>query len=91
MKKRKPMTSVPEDFVVTKNMLAWALARGFNEIEVSTETEKFIDRNISKGEIYADWNAAWRNWMRNALEFRNSRRGPQYTQYTKPAQPKRLN
>jgi hypothetical protein len=32
-------------------------------VDVATETERFLDRNRSKGGEYVDWLAAWRNWL----------------------------
>lgn len=36
---------------------------------ITDETAKFVDYWLSKGELKADWNAAYRNWLRNAAKF----------------------
>lgn len=61
-------TRIPEDFEVTREMVAWARAN-VPHVDGRRETERFIDhwhqasgRTASK----RDWPAAWRNWMREA-------------------------
>ena len=38
-------------------------------IDVEAELAKFADHHAAKGSVFADWHAAWRNWMRNAKEW----------------------
>ena len=35
-------------------------------VDVESELAKFADHHAAKGSVFADWHAAWRNWMRNA-------------------------
>lgn len=73
-------TTIPDDFAVTLEMVAWAqqdtpLADG------RRETDAFIDywKQATKNHKKRDWVAAWRNWMRKAqsdAEARQSRASP---------------
>lgn len=44
---------------------AYAEARGVTQ----TEVPRFRDFHIGKGNLMADWNAAWRTWCENAVSF----------------------
>lgn len=61
---------VPDGFHVSNEMRLWALGIGLTDHEIKFETEQFLDRNRAKGELYVDWKAAWRTWMRNSLKYR---------------------
>lgn len=81
---RKRGTRIPEDFVVTAEMVAWAKAK-VPHVDGKWETEKFI--NHWQGEsgpnaTKIDWVAAWRKWMQNAADRQSPRhnsRPPQQT------------
>ena len=89
-KRRGALTSVPEDFVVMPHMFKWAAQQGLEQDVVVKETAKFLDRNRAKGELYVDWEAAWRNWMRNVIEYR-AQRGIAYQTSIAVVSRKRLN
>lgn len=40
-----------------------------HHLELSEQAEAFRDRNAARGELYADWDAAFRTWLRNAVKF----------------------
>ena len=42
----------------------------FPKLRLSEEVEKFADHHRAKGSKFADWDAAFRNWSRNAEKFR---------------------
>ncbi|MEK9909143.1 MAG: helix-turn-helix domain-containing protein [Candidatus Thalassarchaeaceae archaeon] len=42
---------------------------------LATETEKFINHAEANNRKQADWQAAWRNWMIKAQEYRESKNG----------------
>jgi hypothetical protein len=66
---RKRATPPPKSFEVTPELEAWgkANARG---VDLKAETAKFLDYHRAKGNSFKDWTAAWRTWMRKAVEFR---------------------
>lgn len=66
---KKRRTTLPEDFEVTDQMAEWAVQRGIQPDRLRSETEKFADHHRAKGSTFIDWIAAWRTWMRNAVEF----------------------
>ena len=69
-KTTKPvLTTIPQEFAVDEKMAVWATHQGLHESSVMTETEKWFDYHKSKDSRFADWDAAWRNWIRNAVKF----------------------
>lgn len=51
-------------------MIDWLDSVPNNEkIDMVYETEKFLDHHRAKGSKFLDWEAAWRNWMRRAIEW----------------------
>ena len=66
---RSPTGSrLPEDWVPTADMLAWA-ANERPDIDVLGETENFRDHWLAKSGKDAtklDWNRTWRKWIRSA-------------------------
>jgi hypothetical protein len=39
------------------------------------ELKKFTDHALANGRTAKNWNAAWRNWVRRAVEYRGARNG----------------
>jgi hypothetical protein len=68
-RKRAPATDCPTEFEVTDPMADWAEAQGLPADRIMPETEKFLSHHKSKGNAFADWDQAWRNWIRKACEF----------------------
>ena len=42
-------------------------------VDIQYEKEKFIDYYLSNGGVSANWEAAFRNWIRRADEYKRSR------------------
>jgi len=72
---RKRATSLPDDFAVTEQMRVWYAEKIGSAIDGLAEHEKFLDYYRANGRTHKDWPAAWRYWMRNALERAPRRRG----------------
>jgi hypothetical protein len=70
--RRKPTRLLPADWVPTPEHEQMAREHGLN---LTGEADKFRDWAAAKGEVKADWNAAFRNWLRSAAE-RNQRGSP---------------
>lgn len=71
VKAKKNRTTVPDKFSVTAEMKEWVLGNAPTVAhEIDYQTRKFLDSARSNGRTYVDWPAAWRNWMRNAVEFK---------------------
>jgi len=62
----KRRTKLPDDFYPDETGLSKATASG---IAVSDELERFKDFHRGKGNVMADWQAAWRTWVGNAVKF----------------------
>lgn len=75
---------LPEDFVVTPEMVHWCRTE-FPGVDGRSETEKFRDFWHSKAGANArkvDWERTWKNWIRNAHDRQRSRPGSRTRVYT---------
>ena len=68
-KRNAPATSVPRPFEITPALRDWADAQGIPAGILVIETENFVDHHLAKGNVFSDWQAAWRKWMRNAKKW----------------------
>ena len=50
------------------NERADEMAKGYG-LNVHKEFAAFRDHHVAKGSIFRDWDAAFRNWLRNAVKF----------------------
>jgi hypothetical protein len=71
---KKKGRQIPESFVVTDEMRAWAAENGMRSPDELVD--QFRDYHTAKGSIYKDWNATFRTWIRNDKEFRARRTDP---------------
>lgn len=65
----KKGTRLREDWTLPSDWGAWALGEGYPDAMVRQEAAKFRDYWISKSgqmAVKRDWQATWRNWMRNS-------------------------
>lgn len=69
--KRKSTRRCPADWLPSVNVLATADTEGFTSGEIERELAKFRDHQFRDG--HTDWDASFRNWLRNAND-RNPRR-----------------
>lgn len=67
---------VPRDWRPSEENRADAINAGLTEREIETEAQKFIDGSHSQGRLYRDFDAAWRNWCRKAVEWRPAVKAP---------------
>jgi hypothetical protein len=68
-KTMKRKTRISEDWRLPQEWGEWAEGQGLTGEEILKEAEKFRDRQISQGAAYLDWQATWRNWIRNHIEW----------------------
>jgi hypothetical protein len=73
---RKRATPPPKSFEITDGHREWGKANA-PRVDLAAETAKFLDYHTAKGNSLKDWGAAWRNWMRKAVEFKAERAGPE--------------
>jgi hypothetical protein len=68
---------LPADWAPRSDELA--LARQL-QVDPTRESEAFRDHHTARGSRFVDWNAAFRNWLRNAVKFsRNGDRAPSWS------------
>ena len=76
--KKKRGTRIKDDWVLPKDWGEWALAEGWPENAIRLEAQKFHDHwKAAPGQkgVKLDWQATWRNWMRNSKSRKNQRFG----------------
>jgi hypothetical protein len=59
--RKKPKIPIPEPFIVTEAMFAWADEMGFTDAFVRDATEYFVRWAKSHDHRYADWEMVWQN------------------------------
>lgn len=64
----KKSSKINSDFEVSETMREWFKENKFT-FDVELATVKFVDYYIGTGKTMKDWNAAWRNWMRNTADY----------------------
>lgn len=72
-KKNRPSRICPDEFWVNPGMEAWAKEH-CPSVDIALETAKFRDHNFAKP--IRSWTAAWRNWMRKAVEIKAANGAP---------------
>lgn len=71
---KKRATRIPDDWVLSKQLGDWTVDQGYGINHIRKEAEKFKDYWIGVGGqkgCKLDWNATWRNWIRNSKERTN--------------------
>jgi hypothetical protein len=72
--RRKPRTAIPENWDASAIAIKQAQEDGsWTKATFRTEVENFKDYHRAKGNLMADWDAAFRTWMRNAKKFAAAR------------------
>ena len=71
---RSRKTGVPDSWQPESNIVQ-QLQDKFPKIDVPGQVDTFLDYHRSKGSKFADWDAAFRNWVRNAEKFRAQNAG----------------
>lgn len=66
--KKKRATQLPDDWQPKRTDVA-KLVQSFPNVDIPHETDSFRDYWTSRGETRADWDAAYRNWIRKAASF----------------------
>lgn len=67
---------VPRDWKPSDENRADAIKAGLAERDIDAEAARFIDGSHSQGRTYRDFDAAWRNWCRNAVQWRPAAKSP---------------
>ena len=62
-------TRITPDSVITEKHLVYAASLGIQQAEARDEFDRFKDHHLARSTAFTDWDAAWRTWCRNHLEF----------------------
>jgi hypothetical protein len=68
---RKRRTQLAADFYPNETGVTAIEPTG---LSMAVELEKFRNHHAAKGSVMADWQAAWRTWVGNAVKFSSSHR-----------------
>jgi len=84
-KRRKPSVAIPPNWVMSAENLEYALSKQLTQDQANDEQDNFRDHHLSKESKFADWDAAWRTWVRNSIKFASNRRGAGRSKYSQNA------
>jgi hypothetical protein len=75
--KRATESEAPDSFDLSLTLRSWFKEQNLSRLGIDArfETDKFLDHHRAKGTKFRNWDAAWKNWMRNAGKFAQER-GP---------------
>ena len=71
-KKSKKATSIPDPYSLPIE-IAEVLQEKYPSLDLPEQRDAFVDFHTAKGSVFKDWNAAFRNWCRNAVKFAEPR------------------
>jgi len=71
---RSRKRALPESWQPSEKQLL-QIREKFPKLRLEDESEKFQDYHRAKGSTFVDWDAAFRNWCRNAEKFRQQSAG----------------
>lgn len=71
-KRTRRRSAIDPEWQPTDSGRAYALARGYSHQDIPYQVERFRNFHTGKGNLMADWDAAWRTWVGNGFD----RRGP---------------
>ena len=63
----------PKSDASDETMAAWV--ERWKLDRAHAEFTAFVDYHRTRGTVFVDWGAAWRNWLRNAVKFAARRPG----------------
>ncbi|KAF0675094.1 helix-turn-helix domain-containing protein [Profundibacterium mesophilum] len=64
-KQKSRKSSIPANAVISDEMREIAEAEKISQEEAAAQFDRFRDYAVANGKTYANWNAAWRNWLRS--------------------------
>ena len=67
-KKKLHTTTLPDNFEISESLKNYAGEKGYRK-SLDALTESFCLHHKAKGSRFSDWDAAWKKWMRNDLEW----------------------
>lgn len=86
-KRKKPRTEINPNWKLSEVDIAYAKAHGWCDERIAIQGERFRDSAKAHGRIYADWSAAWRNWVISPIQKSEESRVFQLTSNANNRQP----
>lgn len=74
-KRARARSPLPDDWQLDDQDTAYAISRGFGEVTLDQMARAFSNYHRGKGNLMADWHAAWRTWCENEIKFQQPRLG----------------
>jgi hypothetical protein len=68
-------TTIRDDFEVSPRIVELAHLNGWPD--PFSQRDAFVDYHLSRGSLMADWEAAFRTWLRNAQKYQRPTPPPQ--------------
>jgi hypothetical protein len=67
VKRAMPISGIPDDFQLTEKTIAWVNEK-YPTVNIEGTLERFTESAQAHGRMYADWQAAFKTWVRKAIE-----------------------
>ena len=77
-KRSRARSALPDDWQLDDQDIAYAISRGFGEVTLDQMARAFSNYHRGRGNLMADWHAAWRTWCENEIKFQQTRQGPNH-------------
>lgn len=74
-KRAKARAPLPEPWSLSEVERTYARERGFADGQIASMATSFENHHRAKGNLMADWTAAWRTWCENEIKFRGNSNG----------------
>jgi hypothetical protein len=71
----KARTQLPDDWSLDERDIGYAASRGFGEVQIEQMARAFANHHRGRGNLMADWHAAWRTWSDNEVKFNGAKNG----------------
>lgn len=75
-KRARARAPLPDDWSTSIGDIAHARERGFTDQQIHPMARAFANHHRAKGNMMADWGAAWRTWCENEIKFQGNRSSP---------------
>lgn len=75
-KRARARAPLPDDWAPTTGDIEHARERGFADQQIHAIARAFANHHRAKGNLMADWGAAWRTWCENEIKFQGNRGAP---------------
>ena len=70
---QKAKTGWPPEFTLTADHIAYAARKGIDRLRAESAFNKFRNNHQAKGNMFANWDAAWRSWIDREEQYNNGR------------------